>query len=55
MSQVDQTHRGSLYTDIANAALEWPSHAAITAIGTPRGCISVAQECRASCKHVSVS
>jgi hypothetical protein len=48
-----KTHRGSLqrivcecaHTDRVSAALAWPSHAAITAIGTPRRCINVAHEC----------
>jgi hypothetical protein len=35
------------YTDIVNAAPACPGHAVITAIGTWRKCISVAQECRA--------
>jgi len=34
-----------------NAALASPSHAAITAIGTPRRCINVPQLCRASCSR----
>jgi hypothetical protein len=35
-------------------SLACPSHAAITATGTPRRCISVAHECRASCSRTRV-
>jgi len=40
---------------MVNAGSAWPSHAEMTAIGTPCACMMLAQEWRASCNRICLT